>query len=260
MAEDFPSVPTLGAIISEGLAFLAVFIVVIFLFIRYAKRKRIAALTLATTFTFWGLGALAVLVGSLLQYIILPAPNPGVIQFTRYGFNLGYVFSAISNIYMVLFVSQIFAQSPMFRKTGKIIPLVNAILNGLTIGLIIDSIQTDPYNPAYGLTPTIYHLVLTIIAFAFLLGFSLIARKNSLYRWEKAGFSFIIGSALSGIMIYLMFALDRIATLLIPGFEYGYTPFLYIGWSCAILMATLAYAGYVMPPNLRKWFSETEVK
>ena len=260
MAEDFPSMPTPAAMITEGLAFLAVFIVVVFLFIKYAKRKRPAALSLAITFTFWGLGALSVLIGSILQYVIDPAPSPGVLQYTRYGFNIGYALSAISNIFLMLFISQIYSRYTFFRKTGKMIPLINGILNGITIGLLIDAIQTNTANPEYGLVPTIYHLVLTFIAFTFLLGFSISARRQSLYKWERAGFAFIIVSALSGIMIYLMFALDRIATLFIPGFEYGYTPFLYIGWSFAILMATFAYAGYVMPEGLRKMFSEEEAK
>ena len=260
MAEDFPSVPTLPALITEGLAFVAVLIVVIFLYIKYSNRRRPAALSLATSFTFWGLGALAVLIGSLLQYIIQPAPSPGVLQYSRYGFNIGYALSAISNMFLMLFVSQIYARYTLFRKTGKMLPLINAILNGLTIGLLVDSIQANPSNPEYGLVATIYHLVLTFIVFIFLLAFSISARNQSMYRWEKAGFTFIIVSAISGIMIYLMFALDRILTVLVPGFEYGYTAFLYIGWSFAILMATFAYAGYVMPEGLRKMFSEEEAK
>ena len=260
MAEDFPAYPNIGFLVSIGLAFTFVLVVTIFLLIKYAERKRIAALTLAGSFSWYALSALCVFIGALLQYVFNPAPLEEVVQYSRYGFNLGYIFSAVSNIYLVLFVSQIFSQTSFFRKTGKMLPLINAILNGITIGLVIDAFQTSPYNPAYGLIPTIYHLVLTFIAFGLLLGFSIDARRDATYRWEKAGFTFIIGSALSGIMIYLMLALDRIATLAIAGFEEGYTPFVYIGWTFAILMSTLAYAGYVMPEGLRKWFSKQEVK
>ena len=252
---DLPSDVSLGALITVGIVTLAVTIVVIFLYIRYIERRRLPAITLAVTFTFWDLGALSVFIGSLIHYIKQPIAAESI-QFVRYGFNIGYAFSAISNIFLVIFVSQIFAQSPMFRKTYKLVPLINAIFNGVTIGLIVDVIIADPTNPAYGLTQTIYHLVMTFIAFLLLLFFSIGARGKVQFRWEKAGFSFIIGSALAGIMIYLMLALDRVATLFVPGFEEGYTPFLYIGWTFAILMCTLAYAGYVMPTFLRRLFKE----
>jgi len=252
---DLPSDVSLAALITVGLVAVAVTIVVIFLYKRYIERRRIAALTLAVTFTFWNLGAFAVFIGSLIHYLKQPIAE-GNLQFVRYGFNIGYALSAISNIFLVLFISQIFAQSPLFRKTQKLVPLINAIFNGITIGLIIDTIVTDPLNPSYALEQTIYHLVMTFIAFLLLLFFSIIARGRAEYRWEKAGFGFIIGSALSGIMIYLMLALDRVVTLFVPGFEEGYTPFLYVGWSFAIIMCTLAYAGYVMPTFLRRLFKE----
>ncbi|MBK5112708.1 MAG: hypothetical protein KGD59_06180 [Candidatus Heimdallarchaeota archaeon] len=252
---DLPSDVSLGALITVGLVALAVTIVVIFLYIRYFERRRLAAITLAVTFTFWDLGAISVFVGSLIHYLKQPILE-GSLQYVRYGFNIGYALSAISNIFLVIFVSQIFAQSSVFRKTYKFIPLINAIFNGVTVGLIIDTIIADPKNPAYPLTQTIYHLVMTFIAFLLLLFFSIGARGRVQLRWEKAGFSFIIGSALAGIMIYLMLALDRVVTLLVPGFEDGYTPFLYIGWTFAILMCTLAYAGYVMPTFLRRLFKE----
>lgn len=252
---DLPSDVSLAALVTVGIVTVAVTIVVIFLFIRYFERRRLAALTLAITFAFWDLGVISVFVGSLIHYLRQPIVE-GSYQIVRYGFNIGYAFSAISNIFLVIFISQIFAQSPLFRKTYKMVPLVNAILNGVTIGLIIDTIIADPFNPSYPLGQTIYHLVMTFIAFLLLLFFSIGARGRVQLRWEKAGFSFIIGSALAGIMIYLMLALDRVVTLFVPGFEEGYTPFLYIGWTFAILMCTLAYAGYIMPTFLRRLFKE----
>lgn len=81
------------------------------------------------------------------------------------------------------------------------------------------------------------------------------SRKRALFRWEKAGFGFIIASAISGIIIYVFFAVDLLVQeTTIDFFSTGYTIFNHFGWVSAVLMALFGYAGYVMPPGLRNWF------
>lgn len=264
---DLPSNPTIGAIIIVGLTMIAVYATVIMLFTKYLARRKEPALTLATTFLFWGFSGTSLLIFIILHYINMPIPA-GEIQYARYGINLGYLFSAGSNIFMVLFVSQIFSQSPMFRRTKKIIPLVNAILNGITIGLIINTITlsfraediTELYNPQYPIPQTIYHLLLTFFSFILLFAFSLRERRNASLRWERAGFTFILLYAISGVMIYVMFVLDLIFALIYAIFDDGYTIFYFAGWIFAILMTLFAYLGYAMPQGIRNLLKEKEEK
>ncbi len=264
---DLPQDPKLGSIIILGFVLLAVFTVVIMLFMKYFDRRKEPALTLALTFLFWGISGILVFLGFILHYINMPQ-LAGEIQYARYGINLGYLFSAASNIFMVLFISQIFSQAPMFRRTKKTIPLVNAILNGITIGLIINTLSlsldavdpTELYNPQYPIAQTIYHLLLTFFSFTLLLALSFKERKEATLRWERAGFTFIILYGFSGIMIYVMFVLDLIFPLFFKEiFGRGYTVFNYFGWVFAILMSTFAYLGYAMPTRIRNLLKEPEV-
>ncbi|NHJ85201.1 MAG: hypothetical protein FK734_07050 [Asgard group archaeon] len=258
---ELANTPTILAIVMMGIAFVAVFLVVVPFYIISIQRKRRTALMLATAFAFWDLGGLAVFICALLQRIYLPGVNEW--QYARLGINIGYAFSAISNIFMVLFIANVFSQAQIFRKTQKTIPIINAILNGVTVGLIINTIsesliETSEFyhNPNYPIPQTVYHLALTIIAFLLLLAFSARSRKLATFRWERAGFTFIIGSALAGIMIYVSFALDVILQDFIAAFETGYTVFNILGWIFAIFMAVLGYLGYIMPKNLRNAFRE----
>ena len=264
---ELPSNPTLTAIIMVGLATLAVFSTVILLFIRYLQRKKMPALTLVITFLFWGLGGLSVLIMFILHYLNAPQ-LAGEVQYARYGINLGYLFSAISNIFMVLFVSQIFSQSPLFRRTKSTLPIINGILNGITIGLIINSISlsldttnpdiTEIYNPQYPIAQTVFHLIMTLTAFILLQGFSIKYSRQASTRWEKVGFNFINLYAISGMMIYILFAVDLIVAELFTYFAYGYTIFNYLGWACGILMAVFGYLGYAMPTGIRNMLKEKE--
>jgi len=109
--------------------------------------------------------------------------------------NLGYAFSAISNIFIIYFVSEIFSRYNIFRQTNKLIPLLNSIANGITIGLIINVfIQssedkaadlTELYNPAYPLGQTVYHLALTLFALFMLLLYSARSRNQAALRWDQ---------------------------------------------------------------------------
>ena len=256
----------LGAVITEGVTFFVISFVVAALYIRYFKRRKTAALVLATAFMFWNLGALFLFLGKLIQYLaeqaIITDPRFTTIGFSDLGINIGYGFSALSNVFIFLFVAVVFSQSPMFCKTGMSVPLILAGLNGVTIGLLIGATTNTWPNPEYSLIPTLYHLVLTFISFIALIVFTNRPLKTASLRWEKAGFRFIIISGIFGILIYLSFAVDFILGdggiyVLFPG---GFTPFYYAAYGFAILMCSFAYLGYVMPDFVRKWYKELEEK
>ncbi|MBN1329792.1 MAG: hypothetical protein JXA54_09990 [Candidatus Heimdallarchaeota archaeon] len=270
---ELPNYPTLSVTIMMGIAFFAVLGVTIPMYINYYKRKRSAALMISISFTFWGLAALITFLGTLLQYLIYSPDGSindfGLIQYARYGINLGYAFSAVCNIFIFLFISEIFSKFALFKKTHNVLPIVNGILNGVTIGLVINTFivsikTTDPtelYNPDYPIPQTVYHLALTLITFLMLLAFSAKSIKQATLKWEKAGFRFIIGTAISAIMIYVFFVVDLVVQDIWPTvFTSGYTIFNNFGWIAAIIMVNLAYIGFFMPNWLRFRYKEVEVK
>ncbi|MFW9925058.1 MAG: hypothetical protein ACFFDW_17420 [Candidatus Thorarchaeota archaeon] len=253
----------LPAVITEGITFVVVSFVVIMLYIRYVNRRKPAALALAVAFNFWDFGALFLFLGKLIQYLIEHniIANPKGIQFSDLGINIGYGFSALSNVFIVVFVAIVFSQSPMFRVSKMLLPIVYGAFNGVTIGLLIGATTNTWPSPEYSLVPTLYHLVLTFFSFSLLMAFTIKPLQNATLRWEKAGFQFIVVSATFGILIYLSFAIDFVLGSggLFPVFPEGFTPFYYLAYGFAILMCSFAYLGYVMPDFVRKWFKEPEL-
>jgi hypothetical protein len=252
----------LVAVITEGIVLVFVMFVVTMLFIRYFKRKRRTALSLAVAFTFWDIAIICLFVFRLLEYLAVNSliANPNNMEFGDIGVMLGYSFSALSNIFILIFVALVFSQSAMFRRTGMMVPLLFAALNGITIGILLGGgIRLWP-APEYTLFPTMYHLVLTFISFIALIVFTRQPLRHATLRWEKVGFRYIIISGVFGILIYLSFALDFLfgdnALGIISG---GYTPFFFFAYVFAIFMCSFAYIGFTMPDFIRNRLKETKL-
>ena len=251
----------LVAVITEGIVLAFVMFVVVMLYVRYFSRRRRSALALAIAFTFWDIAIIFLFVFRLLEYLVINGLilNPNGREYGDIGVMLGYSFSALSNIFILIFVSIIFSQSAMFRKTGMMVPLIFAALNGITIGVLIGGgIRLWP-TPQYSLFPTLFHLTMTFIAFIALIVFTRQPLRYATLRWEKAGFRFIILSGVFGILIYLSFALDFLFGDNVLGIiSGGYTPFFFFAYVFAIIMCSLAYLGFTMPEFVRRRFKEIE--
>jgi len=243
------------ATITEGIVLLFVTFIVIMLYVRYIKRKKPAALTLAVAFTFWEIANICLFVMRLLTYLKLTGYIVSSIDFAGVGINLGYIFSAISNVLIMTFVAIVFSQSPMFRRSGMFIPFAYAIFNGVTIGLLIAATIREWPTPLYSIETTIYHLFLTIMVFASLIVFTIRPIRRAQMKWEKAGFGFIIASGVTGILIFVSFAVD---VVLGDIQDKSYTIFFFIAYVFAVLMIVFAYLGYVMPNFVRNWFKEKQ--
>jgi len=251
------------ATVTEGIVLLFVTFVVIMLYVRYAKRRKTAALALAVAFSFWDIAIICLFVMRLISYLTESGRlvlETGL-DFSALGINLGYAFSAISNVFIMVFVAIVFSQSPLFRKTGMFSVIFLGALNGITIGMLFgNTIDTWP-SPAYNLGPTVYHLLLTIISFSALIIFTRQPFQQATTRWQKAGFRFIILSGIFGILIYVSFALDvALGDFAASVFGDGYTMFFYFAYVFAIFMCSFAYLGYVMPDFVRNFYKEQEEK
>ncbi|MHA1187038.1 MAG: hypothetical protein ACTSSK_09230 [Candidatus Heimdallarchaeota archaeon] len=267
---DLADTPTIAALVMMSIAIAVTIAVVTRMFIQYYKRRRNAALMIAVAFTFWGLAAISIFIGALLQYIYYNGTEiiEGAFQYYRYGLNIGYAFSALSNIFIIFFVTEIFSQAPFFRLTKKALPIGHSILNGLTIGLIVNVIveSFDPtsvthYNPVFPLGMTFFHLTMCVMAFTALLIYSSGAKRKASLKWEKVGFTFIIWTAITAMMIHVFFVIDVVAqnyweTI----FGSSFTHFNNLAWVTAAIMINLAYIGFFMPNWLRDRLKKSEVK
>ncbi|NHJ85202.1 MAG: hypothetical protein FK734_07055 [Asgard group archaeon] len=251
----------LNAAITEGIVLVVVTFVVIMLYVRYFTRKKSTALALAVAFNFWDFAIICLFVNRVLAYLQEIGQMPDTFGYSELGINLGYGFSALSNVFILVFVALVFSQSSMFRQTGMFIPLIFAAFNGVTVGLIIGKTASTLPFPTYELIPTIYHLLMTLISFSALIIFTIKPLRFASYKWERAGFIFIILSGVFGILIYVSFALDLIfGEDFLNLFNGGYTPFFFLAYVFAILMCSLAYLGFVMPKFVRNWFKEDDIK
>ncbi|NHJ49737.1 MAG: hypothetical protein FK733_18240 [Asgard group archaeon] len=243
----------LNAAILEGVVLLFVIFIVVMLYIRYFNRKKTASLLLAVAFTFWLIAIICLFTFRVLAYLVEIALITELFDYSDFGINLGYIFSAFSNVFILFFVAYIFSQSPLFRRTGFYLPFSYASLNGVTIGLLVNATIREWPNPEYALGTTLYHLILTFMAFSTLIIFAVRPLRRATYKWEKAGFVFILCSGIFGILIYLSFAVD----VVIGG---GYTTFFFLAYAFSILMIIFAYMGYVMPNFVRNWFKEKSIE
>jgi len=249
------------ATITEGIVLLFVTFVVIMFYVRFAKRKRTAALTLAVAFSFWDIAIICLFIMRLLSYLVESGRLSYSYDFSNLGITLGYAFSAISNVFILIFCAIVFAQSPLFRKTGMFSAIVVGALNGITVGMLIGfTINAYPNAPEYNLGPTVYHLLLTFLSFSALIIFTRQPLKQSTTRWQKAGFRFIILSGVFGILIYLSFAIDVVLQEIWPEIFESYTIFFFLAYVFALFMLSFAYLGYVMPDFVRNFYKEQEEK
>lgn len=250
----------LSATIMEGIVLVIATFVVIMLFIRYIRRRKSAALALAVAFAFWDIAVISLFINRLLEYLKEIGKISSPIIFDDFGINLGYGFSALSNVFIFVFVAIVFSQAPIFRRTGMFLPILFGTLNAITVGLIIGSTLTSWPEPTYELIPTIYHLVLTLISFGSLIAFTIRPLRLASLKWERAGFRFIIASGVFGVLIYISFIIDLLlGDNFINVWGHGYTMFFFFAYVFAILMCICAYLGYVMPNFIRNRFKE-EVK
>lgn len=251
----------LVAVITEGIVLVFVMFVVTMLYVRYFKRRRRTALALAVAFTFWDIAIICLFIFRLLEYLVVNGliSNPNNAEYGDIGVMLGYSFSALSNIFILIFVALVFSQAAMFRRTGMMVPLLFAALNGITIGLLLGGGMRLWPQPEYTLLPTLLHLFLTFVTFIALIIFTRQPLRHATLRWEKAGFRFIILSGVFGILIYLSFALDFLFGDNVLGIiSGGYTPFFFFAYVFAIFMCSFAYIGFTMPNFIRNRFKETK--
>jgi hypothetical protein len=174
-------------------------------------------------------------------------PILGIISF---GWGLAFGFSAIANIFLYLFMLQIFSTG---RSAGgdkfKIFVIVEA-----TVAILFPIVA--PLSAIIAAFQLVLILVLVVhLSFALALYIALIrATTGALGQTTDAtarrGFSLIRLAGFAIIFAYCLFVMDRVWQI---SFEpQGYTLFVLLGWFSAGITGVLLYLGFVLPRRLRQ--------
>jgi hypothetical protein len=165
----------------------------------------------------------------------------------RFSLPFGYTMIIIADIFLFIFASEITNKG---KKT--LIPL---IISGIVLIIIVFL----PYNwwgfPSEDylgqlnirLYTTMGIVFYSYLIYIFIAIFCNNTRKQTEDKIPKAGLKFLLYSMICMIMFFVMFILD---TLLITFTDHpGYSEFVYIAWTFAILFYIFSYLSLVMP----KW-------
>jgi hypothetical protein len=168
----------------------------------------------------------------------------------RLGLSLAFSMSAIANIFLYLFMLEIFYTG---RKAGgaklKIFAAVEA-----SIALLLPILS--PYPTAISAVVNLFapllliHLVFAMALYITLFRATTRAIKATSDKLAKRGFSYIRMASISIIAAYLLFVMDSLWTMLFE--PEGYTYWVIAGWIAAGIAGVLLYIGFVLPKGIRK--------
>ena len=102
----------LAATITEGIVVLFATFIVIMLYRRYFIRRKPAALALSVAFMWWDFAIISLFICRLLGYLrdegFLPSFATNDVRIEDLGIMIGYGYSALSNVFILIFVAIVF--------------------------------------------------------------------------------------------------------------------------------------------------------
>jgi hypothetical protein len=166
------------------------------------------------------------------------------------GLSLAFSMSAIANIFLYLFMLEIFYTG---RKAGgltfKIFATVEA---SIAVLLPIFGPYPTPISTAIRLfVPLLFvHLVFAIALYVTLFMATTRSIKSTSDEVAKRGFSFIRMASVSIMAAYFFFVMDNLWTALYE--PEGYTYWVLVAWVAAGIAGVLLYVGFVLPMRTKK--------
>jgi hypothetical protein len=212
------------------------------LYRRYRERRQPASKTITLVSLFLTLTTSMEVIGARLF-----EPYLGIESF---GWGLAFGMSAVANIFLYVFMLEIFYAG---RSAGgvkfKIFVVVEA-----TVAVLMPFL--GPLSHIMSIFDTILLLVLMIhLLFALALYITLARVTTASLRktadaTARRGFSLIRMAAFAIIIAYCFFVLDRVWTTLFE--PEAYTVWVMLGWVAAGVSGVLLYLGFVLPRRLRQ--------
>lgn len=213
------------------------------LYLRYKERQQPAAkyITLVTVFLS---------LTTCLQLLDLFIFDP-YFHTKRIGLGFAYATSALANIFLYLFLLEIFSSGK--GAGGAKLKLFISVEGTVAIFLPIT-------GPLFYLGYIAFLLV--HLACAFALYIALIVATSSAIRKtsdpaSKTGFKILRAGGVSIIAAYALFVLDAIWTVVVTN-GVGYTYWSIFGWVAAGVSGTLLYLGFTLPFRIRARLAQSQ--
>jgi len=211
------------------------------LYMRFRERRLPATKYLTLVSLFLSLTAcLQVIVASLIEPIL------GVISL---GWGLAFGMSAIANIFLYVFMLEIFSEG---RKSGGAWFTVFVVVEAAVAVLM--PILSPLGNAIPVFEPLLLMVLVTHLVFAFALYITLARVTTASIRkttdpLARKGFSLIRLASFAIIVAYCFFVFDRIWSDLFE--PESYTVWVIVAWIMAGIGGLLLYSGFIMPSRIR---------
>ncbi|RMG28593.1 MAG: hypothetical protein D6732_18785 [Methanobacteriota archaeon] len=240
--DDIP----LMAVLTEFTVAIITFYVTVRVFQKYLERRNKALAYLYLNLFFTSLPVFLLASGKALDYFgSIPRRTQ---SFTDFTIVISYMLTAIANIFAIGFYNSLFSKDTTINRRLTFF----SILNGMTIGMLINHISFN-YGVYAQIAPIIlYHVIISTITYGLLIKSSFQVSKKTSDRLGRIGLRLIGLFGLGVILTFVFFALDLITGVITGG---GYTIFYYLAWIVVAISAIVAYLGYVMPSWFKNWLT-----
>lgn len=232
------------AVYLEPLVALFITIVGILIFKKYRERRNKATLYLAIAVLSLALAIWASGGAKIIEFYKTSNFDKDIASF---GIVVAYIFTALANVFSMAFIAVI------FLNENPHIPIIFAILNGITMGMLIVnlSFSEDAYSNI--LIYLIWHIFMSLYIYISLAVYSFKESKKSDEKIPQTGFKLIGFYGVFVALVFILFIIDLVLGMVTDS---GYTPFYYMAWISAAISSLFAYLGYVMPNWLKNRLSE----
>ncbi|MDH5403573.1 MAG: hypothetical protein OEZ01_06305 [Candidatus Heimdallarchaeota archaeon] len=238
------------SLIIEGLCSLTISYLVYKSFKKYQIRKNQPTFDLSVSFLNFGIAIWLIALGKYFDFF---SSYDAITErsYSDLGLNLSFIFLALANIWLAKFVTLV------FMKDNSKFLVYYAVLNGITIGLFLPYVNTQPGSYRSLMLYVVFHVMISIPFYIMIVNFCNRESKNTTEKLGKVGFRLISLFAVFLMLIFVFTGLDSVLTEYNIGTEItGLTIAYYLLWVCTLLSIFFGYLGYMMPDWLRKRLSD----
>ena len=241
---QFPIIPgsevPLLALISEGSALIVYVFLSLRVFPRWRERRARPALNLLLCFVSYVIAISFLFFTKTTNFM-----TGDLVDISTLGINLGYLFSALGNVFLFYFTENIF-----YEKRIPYLREFITLANGITLGFLaifIFQVQTFPFIelPGFYIPPhmLIWHVLVSSLGFAILIYRALKETRLITDKLSKYSFTIIGISGVFEVLVFVFFFADRFM-------PEGYTIWYFLAWLSASIAGLCSMIGFLRP----RWF------
>ncbi len=246
------------AMMFELIAFLAVFLIAIKIFLKWRERRTVATLYLSIALISISLAAFMVFTGLASWFSLWIAEGYIATLSPAYyevSLPLGYSLVIVYDIFIVLFAIHIFLD----KNNKKAIPF---IIVGIVLGILLFlptnywGVNPELMDPASTRTLIIgLYLVYNAVICILLTYFAFREARRTEDKLHRKGFQAMALGFIANFLIFVFFLFDAVLLLFNPASP-GYSIFISLAWITAFITAFLFYLGYILPTWFRNWIEK----